>query len=59
MKVKFIGRGCLKGEKGETYICDADGFGGVVSEDTGEMYVITARDENEDPVEIEPVVTLR
>ena len=55
MKVKFIGYGILMDDKGGQYICDADGYGSVLSCDTGELYKISARDESANPIEIKPL----
>lgn len=52
MKVEFKGYGILKGENGELFLCDADGYGNVMNLETGELYKITCRDDNDNPIEI-------
>lgn len=52
MKVKYRGFGILKNENGKLFLCDADGYGNVMDLETGELYVITRRDENDNPIEI-------
>ena len=53
MEVEFVGYGILKGENGKLFLCDVDGYGNVMSLDTGELYKITCRDDNDNPIEIE------
>lgn len=53
MKVRYSNLGILKNENGELFLCDATGYGDVMSLETGALYVITCRDENGCPIEIE------
>ncbi|MBQ2972391.1 MAG: hypothetical protein IJD68_07570 [Ruminococcus sp.] len=52
MKVQYIGTGTIKAEDGRLFYCDYDGLGNVIS-DTGEVYEITKRDTNDNPIEIQ------
>lgn len=52
MKVQYIGTGTIKAEDGKLFYCDYDGLGNVIS-DTGEVYEITKRDTNDNPIEIQ------
>lgn len=58
MKVNLIGWGYLKGENGDILYCDFDGYGNVLNESTGEIYEITKRDKNDNPIEIKPLSTI-
>ena len=55
MKVKYIGLGILEDERGNKYICDEDGYGSIYSLLTGELYRITNRDKNGNPIGIMPM----
>ena len=52
IEVESKGWGILKDSEGNTYYCDADGYGMVESAVTGELFKISKRDENGYPVEI-------
>lgn len=51
MKVKFAGCGVLVNEKGEMFT--DNGYGNLVNMDTGELFKVSQRDENDNIVEIE------
>lgn len=53
VKIKEMRYGYLLGENGEKFICDFDGEGNIISEDMGDLYKISRRDENDNIVEIE------
>lgn len=57
MKVQYIGTGILKSEDNKIFYCDYycdDGeSGGYVINDAGEIYEITKRDKNDNPIEIQ------
>lgn len=55
MKVRFIGWGILLDAEHNEYVCDVDGEGHVQSCETGELYRISAKDENGNPIEIAPL----
>lgn len=52
MKVRYESLGILKNENGELFLCDATGYGDVMSLETGALYVITHRNESGYPIEI-------
>ena len=54
-KVVPAGWGTLKDAEGNIYSDDGSGEGGVMNHSTGELFWISKRDENENPVEIMPL----
>lgn len=54
MKVTDAGWGTLKDAEGNIYSDDGTGEGTVTSCTTGEVFCISKRDENENPVELIP-----
>lgn len=52
VKIKEMKYGLLIGEDNRRYICDFDGEGNIMSEDDGDLYKISRRDENENIIEI-------
>ena len=53
MKVKYIHCGMLLSESGELFVCDCDGFGNIMSTETGVLYKASKYDEQHNIAEIE------
>ncbi len=53
MKVQYIGTGIFKSEDNKIFYCDYGECGGFVISDTGEIYEVTKRDKNDNPIEIQ------
>lgn len=53
VKIKEMRYGLLIGEDNKRYICGCDEEGNIMSEDDGDLYKISRRDENENIIEIE------
>ena len=52
IKVKFVMCGILIDDEHREYICDVDGWGSVQSVETGELFEIAERDDNEYPTKL-------
>lgn len=53
VKIKEMRYGCLIGEDNRRYFGVDDGEGNIISEDDGDLYKVSRRDENDNIVEIE------
>ena len=53
MKVQYVGTGIFKSENNKIFYCDYGECGGYVISDTGDIYEITKRDTNDNPIEIQ------